>query len=131
MNKECKVEGCGRAKDTRGYCSTHYMRFLRGSPPMDTPIKGQTSRYAKNPQCSAIGCRDKSRYNQLCPFHYQRHKRGKDLYAPRYHRSRQVCIVKDCDRTSVGQSLCMAHYKRKQRGMDLDKPIKQYGSTKN
>lgn len=38
MKQECGVEGCGRPRRSRGYCHTHYRRFINGLD-MDVPIK--------------------------------------------------------------------------------------------
>jgi hypothetical protein len=42
----CK-EGCGRLARSRGWCSSHYRRWLAGKP-LDTPIRGYR-RYEEGP----------------------------------------------------------------------------------
>lgn len=42
----CK-EGCGRVARSRGWCSSHYRRWLAGKP-LDTPIRGY-QRYEEGP----------------------------------------------------------------------------------
>jgi hypothetical protein len=47
----CK-EGCGRTARSRGWCSSHYRRWLAGLP-LDTPIRGY-QRYEEGPDGKVI-----------------------------------------------------------------------------
>jgi hypothetical protein len=46
----CKVNGCGRRVAGRGWCSSHYRRWLAGKP-LDTPVRGY-ERYEEGPDGS-------------------------------------------------------------------------------
>jgi hypothetical protein len=47
----CK-EGCGRVARSRGWCSSHYRRWLAGVP-LDTPIRGY-QRYEEGPDGKVV-----------------------------------------------------------------------------
>jgi hypothetical protein len=48
-------EGCGRIARSRGWCSSHYRRWLAGKP-LDTPIRGY-QRYEEGPEGRVIPVR--------------------------------------------------------------------------
>jgi hypothetical protein len=50
----CK-EGCGRVARSRGWCSSHYRRWLAGKP-LNTPIRGY-QRYEEDSDGKAIPVR--------------------------------------------------------------------------
>jgi hypothetical protein len=50
----CK-EGCGRVARSRGWCSSHYRRWLAGKP-LDTPIRGY-QRYGEGPDGKVVPIR--------------------------------------------------------------------------
>jgi hypothetical protein len=50
----CK-EGCGRVARSRGWCSSHYRRWLAGKP-LDTPIRGY-QRHEEGPDGQVITVR--------------------------------------------------------------------------
>jgi hypothetical protein len=48
-------EGCGGVARSRGWCSSHYRRWLAGKP-LDTPIRGY-QRYEEGPDGKVIPIR--------------------------------------------------------------------------
>jgi hypothetical protein len=50
----CK-EGCGRVARSRGWCSSHYRRWLAGKP-LNTPIRGY-QRYEEGPDGKVVPIR--------------------------------------------------------------------------
>lgn len=67
----CKIPGCGRKHFGRGWCGTHYARFLRGEP-IDTPIQKRIKKGQARPPCSALGCARPVGTMGLCFAHYRR-----------------------------------------------------------
>lgn len=66
--KVCKVDGCGRKVQARGWCSTHYSQWHRstGSDERDLLRKPQP------PTCTIEGCDQATNAHGWCATHYTR-----------------------------------------------------------
>lgn len=76
--KECSVASCSRESSRRGWCDSHYLRWLRdGDVKEDIPLRRGGHNKNTNP-CSVNGCgRDPYAHN-YCRPHYARWKRNGD-----------------------------------------------------
>lgn len=59
MKRVCKIEGCGRDHQARGYCRNHYQRAKRD---------GEFG----TPHCNVDGCTKFAVCRGMCPMHYGR-----------------------------------------------------------
>ena len=77
--------------------------------------------------CSVEGCEGKHSAKGYCAFHYDRHKRGFPMDAPRggTRVKRGVpCLVDGCNLLAGrARGMCAGHYARWQRGQDMDAPL--------
>lgn len=90
----CGHDGCGAASRTRGYCTSHYLKFLR---------KGFTYGEGSEKNCSYPGCSGPVSARKLCELHYA---------AP--HDRSIPCHIPGCDRK--GQyGFCTTHTTRARR----------------
>lgn len=77
----------------------------------------------RSAQCSIDGCDNPVRSVGLCETHYQRKKRGLDLFASRGELRRNPrCFVDGCGRPMNRDDLCLFHLRRRDRGIALDAP---------
>ena len=77
--------------------------------------------------CTIVGCPNKFYALGWCKSHYNRHKRGMDVFAPiryRHMSHRSDCGVDWCDREYFALDLCKLHYDRKRDGRDMNMPIR-------
>lgn len=73
---KCKSRGCTRNQYSRGYCSAHYQRLLKGSEKgIDAPIKEITLHHGE--LCSVAGCSRFASKKQFCETHYTANRRSK------------------------------------------------------
>lgn len=94
----CSVEGCAKFVDTRGLCSMHYRRLLRGG----------TTELRRQPQeaCSIEGCNNAHEARGFCQSHYKRWQRHKDPLI----RLNKGCAVPHClARSAEFGRYCLAH----------------------
>ena len=90
---QCNIQVCTRPVKTRGMCSTHYTRFLRGARgdalelPINESIKGK--RVIRH--CTIGGCGRPHNSNGLCVTHDLRRIRGQlvDIELRAYERGRR------------------------------------------
>lgn len=96
--RECSVEGCHRTdRIVRGWCNTHYARFLRHGSVGGASIKRQSWDGAL---CAAVDCMRRPSADGLCMMHYKRRWRNGnlDLYQP------QPIAAYMADRTAIASS---------------------------
>lgn len=116
----CALEDCDRDAITRGWCQTHYKRWLRHGDPL-LGAKPQ-----KKP-CTVADCRHTGEARGLCHGHLLRLLRTGDWPVDLLStRELSYCSVLDCDRWAHANSVCPTHYRRLAKYGDLraDKPVK-------
>jgi hypothetical protein len=116
----CALEDCERDATTRGWCATHYKRWLRHGDPL-LGAKPQ-----KKP-CTVVNCPYPGEARGLCHGHLLRLLRtGEWPLGLLSTRERSFCSVADCDRWSHADGICPTHYRRLATHGDLraDKPVK-------
>ena len=64
--RACKVDGCGKKYNCKGYCGKHYYRWKTHGDPLVSLKSGGL--------CSIDGCSSKIEARKLCPKHYMRLK---------------------------------------------------------
>ncbi|MFA6034431.1 MAG: vegetative protein [Myxococcota bacterium] len=69
--KKCKVEGCKRPYQAKGYCVTHYKKWKAGEMPK-----------ARFRRCFETECKKKEFGRGLCEEHYYAKFGGKKPEAP-------------------------------------------------
>lgn len=67
---ECKVEGCEREVEGRGWCQMHYVRWYRTGDPGEAASKRMHKSF--NRRCSIEGCDRKHSVKGYCRMHYNR-----------------------------------------------------------
>lgn len=112
----CSVEGCERLHHARGFCNSHYQRWL------SKPVVRKAGKWA-GAVCGADGCDLPVQSVGFCHKHYQRWKAHGDplVTLPRgnvagsKHRSKWaevVCLAADCDLQASTRGCCEQHYYR-------------------
>lgn len=118
MRKEydvCTIEGCGRPHKSRGWCQTHYARWMRGVEPIG-PIK--TRERNKPDECIEEDCHEPVKSKGLCKMHYQRLLRhGHTKYLNRKKPAKE-CMIDGCDNHLYAKGLCNAHYVKQRKWQD-------------
>jgi len=126
LHEVCTVEGCDRSHKARGYCQTHYMMWMRGSP--IAPIK---VRERNKPECCIEeDCTEPVKSKGLCKMHYQRLLRyGHTRYKDR-KKAPKICIIPNCDNHLYAKELCHSHYAKKRSwqkmGIDVFDYLRMY-----
>jgi hypothetical protein len=55
--KVCKVEGCDRATEARGWCALHYRRWRRNGDPLNPRINAHVTEHGTYNEYQNYGCR--------------------------------------------------------------------------
>lgn len=107
----CEVSGCDRQKHAKGYCSTHYRRYLaNGDPTILIKIRGI---------CSVTGCDRPHTAKGYCDMHYRRLNRTGCVNAEVKSTS---CSVADCYGSIISKGYCQIHYQRWSRHGSTNDP---------
>lgn len=77
VERTCSVENCERKAKCRGYCDTHYKRWLQGRP-IDAPL-WPTPRTEL--ECTIEACEQKQFATSFCRSHYHRNRKYGDPLA--------------------------------------------------
>lgn len=99
--KSCLVDGCEKKSYVRGWCTTHYQRWLNHGDPLAIKYEFVT-------KCTASGCDRKVFAKKLCSKHY------KD------QRNVPYCSVDGCGRKAHAKDLCLMHRKRERKHGSVD-----------
>lgn len=67
----CKIEGCDKPKEARGWCRMHYGRWYRWGDPLEPDHRG----LREKPTCSIGGCDNEHSAKGLCKKHYVAQRR--------------------------------------------------------
>lgn len=113
----CSVENCDRRTQARGYCGTHYRRWLDSGDPGGS-IHGRARR-VPGETCQE-DCDRPVLAKGLCGAHYRRQRVGAPSDAPvrPYAGPGNVCRVEDCERAVAAHGVCNTHYARLRRWGD-------------
>jgi hypothetical protein len=126
----CAVDGCERARYSRGLCEAHYRRQRRtGSIDGDRAIGTQ-----REPRtCMVDDCTNAATERGLCHGHYLRVVRLGHVQEdrPLGRRVNELCRVDGCGRLATAKQLCKAHAGRLRKFGDVqaDKPIREVRGT--
>lgn len=108
----CTVDGCDREAQSRGWCSTHYMRWYKHGDPNAVLQRSGRKRLAT--VCSIDGCeRTDNIVRGWCKNHYNRWRLWGDPLGSQT-RPRVPCAVDGCERDDHCKGLCVMHYGRLQ-----------------
>ncbi len=90
-NRLCSVDGCSEIHRSKGFCSLHYQRSLKGTyldSPRKLPAKGQT--------CSVEDCFESVRCKTLCDKHYDRAMKVDDCPICNKKKQKKATLCSDC-----------------------------------
>jgi len=99
----CKVVGCERKHFARGYCHTHYVRYMRIGYAGNENIRI----HQKAIPCKICGGPHKAR--GYCKIHYQQ-MLGKGIF-----RENGICKVDNCNRGIYAKGYCRKHHETNKR----------------
>ncbi len=80
----CKVDGCGKPHNAKGYCKLHYNKYLRNLPPENS-----------DNVCKVEGCNRRVVAKGHCMNHYYSRKRSKGIRQPKTYQNNEVIIKID------------------------------------
>lgn len=130
MKDECKFEGCRKLVVTKGYCATHYMRFLKYGDASVVHKRGRCKK--EKPKCSVDNCSKPVLAYGLCRSHYDRRRRNvnKPLSDPILCRvpKKGTCIVPHCGNDRKTNGLCNHHLHLLNTTGSLKEKVKVYST---
>lgn len=101
----CKIEGCGKRADARGWCAAHYMAWHRHGDPLANKKERPTKK------CAVLGCPSTTKAI-YCNAHLHRYRRyGDPTYSPPKVNGGK-CKVAGCERHARIKEWCPSHYWR-------------------
>lgn len=111
----CKIEGCSKPTDTRGWCAMHYWRWKRNGDPLAllNPTPAPET-------CTIEGCDRPYRARGWCSTHWLRWKKHGDPTTVR-EKLPPVCLAPGCDKISPAR-YCEMHRARLARTGSFDAP---------
>lgn len=107
---ECKIEGCGKQVNAKGFCANHYLRFKKYGDPLHyqrVPQKGKP--------CTVTGCDRPIIGRGYCSIHYGRWRRSGDplkKLSDRYDSKDGPCKAAGCTEPRLHKGYCQTHYYR-------------------
>lgn len=120
MTKICSFPDCGRRREYKELCDSHYAQLRRSKP-----LTKINSILGTIP-CSFDSCRNLQRAHGLCPAHLRQKKKGIQLHEIRYQTPRSgKCVVDGCGAHRHTRGLCFGHNAQRLAGVPFT-PIKRY-----
>lgn len=100
----CTLPDCAKPHEAKGYCATHYQRWLRTGDPYPrcrtcgTVVSSSKRHYCSDdckPRCSVEGCESPQRKMGWCAAHYANHQQGREVkpFAYKWAGKGQPCQV--------------------------------------
>ena len=100
----CTLPDCAKPHEAKGYCGTHYQRWLRTGDPYPrcrtcgTVVSSSKRHYCSDdckPRCSVDGCESPQRKMGWCAAHYANHQQGREVkpFAYKWAGKGQPCQV--------------------------------------
>jgi len=101
----CSIDNCERPSRTRGWCATHYSRFLKYGAPEKVAVR-------KRSKCAVPDCVNPTRARGICGKHYQQWKSGRLDHADELGLPfvAKQCSVDGCVKPERSRGMCMNHY---------------------
>lgn len=120
--KLCAVNGCFEVHRSKGYCSLHYQRHLKG-----TSLNSPKKLPAKGKECSIKECHSPVRCRMLCSRHYNRAVKQETCPGcggPRWKRSLmcQSCWIEESQKHIPTSKICTL--------CNIEKPVDDFGLRK-
>lgn len=119
----CTIEGCNREYDSRGWCTTHYLRWKKWGDPLKI-----CSRLVHSKTCSIEGCNKEFEAKGFCKMHLTRLYRTGTIFKKERiqkkknpKRIRGKCSIESCNREHYGKGYCKPHYSNFRRWGDPQK----------
>lgn len=113
--RTCSIEDCERPHASRGWCQTHYMRWLNhGDVQAARPVGASIERPSE--PCVVAECERMRYVRGMCSLHYARWYKHGDVgpsgssRAPRGQRT--PCQLEGCEKRVKGHGWCDRHYYR-------------------
>lgn len=103
----CKVDGCSRKRQARGYCSRHYSEFHRSG------VLIVKQKQVSHTGCSVSGCLESHHGKGFCERHYLQVRNCGRVLLPHEegsHKGKGQCIIRDCIKNRYSNGLCRKHY---------------------
>lgn len=112
----CTLPDCAKPHEAKGYCGTHYQRWLRTGDPYPrcrtcgTVVSSSKRHYCSDdckPRCSVDGCESPQRKMGWCAAHYANHQQGREVkpFAYKWAEAGRPCRVCGAD-TEGRRSYC-------------------------
>lgn len=114
----CSIAGCDKPRKSRGWCQTHYVRWLKKGDPGPADIRKRVTRDAP---CSADSCDRPTSAAGLCSGHYQRNRlKGETGNEPiRVVVPIYTCTFEGCENPHDSYGLCQSHRVQEKKGEAL------------
>lgn len=119
--RTCAIEDCEKPHLARGWCNTHYKRWLATGDPL------KTKRPERQP-CQIDGCVQLAHARGWCDTHYERWRKHGDPLKT-HERSRGTCAIDGCERPHIARSWCDLHYRRWKTHGDPIKTLRLIGDV--
>ncbi len=107
----CKIDGCNRPRNARGFCRKHYFKFTKYGDPL---AAGQRVAQKGKP-CLVENCGCPIQARGYCSVHYGRWRRTGDplkKLSDRFESKNGPCKAAGCNEPRLHHGYCQTHYYR-------------------